>query len=115
MCSRQRATEPRGKEAFVIISIKQDGVPFIFAVEGRLDSDSSPQLDAYAADLSDRGVNDIIVDMAKCTYVSSAGLRVTVSMQKRATLNGSLVFRNVTPDVKDVFEMTGFDKILTIE
>lgn len=99
----------------MIISIKQDGVPFIFAVEGRLDTETSPQLDAYATDLSDRGINDIIVDMAKCTYVSSAGLRVIVSMQKRATVNGSLVFRNVTSDVSDVFEMTGFDKILTIE
>ena len=38
-----------------------------------------------------------------------------VAMQKRAAVNGSLVFRNVQPDVNDVFEMTGFDKILTFE
>ena len=53
--------------------------------------------------------------MSKCEFVSSAGLRVIVAMQKRAATGGSLVFRSVVPDVMDVFTMTGFDNILTFE
>ena len=79
------------------IVVMQEGTPYVFALQGRLD------------------IQDIVVDMAGCDFVSSAGLRVIVAMQKRAAVNGSLVFRNVQPDVNDVFEMTGFDKILTFE
>lgn len=94
---------------------KDTGTPFVFALEGRLDTTTSPKLEEYANNLANKGVKDIVVDMAGCDYVSSAGLRVIVAMQKRATTEGSLVFRNVVPDVMDVFQMTGFDKLLTIE
>ena len=97
------------------IAMKQEGKPYVFALIGRLDTNTSPQLEEYAKGLVDKGIVDLVVDMAQCEFVSSAGLRVIVAMQKRATVNGSLVFRNVVPDVMDVFTMTGFDKILTIE
>ena len=97
------------------IVVKEEGAPFIFALEGRLDTNTSPQLEEYAGDLYGKGVSDIVVDMSKCDFVSSAGLRVIVAMQKRAATGGSLVFRGVVPEVMEVFEMTGFDKILTFE
>ena len=97
------------------IVAKQEGIPFVFALVGRLDTNTSPQLEEYAAVLAGKGVNEIVVEMEKCDFVSSAGLRVIVAMQKRAAVSGSLVFRNVVPEVMDVFEMTGFDKILTLE
>ena len=97
------------------IVVKQEGTPFIFALVGRLDTNTSPQLDEYATQLASKNITDIVVDMADCDFVSSAGLRVIVAMQKRAAKGGSLVFRNVVSDVMDVFQMTGFDKILTIE
>lgn len=97
------------------IIVKQEGKPFVFALVGRLDTNTSPQLDEFAANLSDKGTVDLMVDMEQCSFVSSAGLRVIVAMQKRATVSGSLVFCNVQPEVMDVFTMTGFDKILTIE
>ena len=97
------------------IIVKQEGKPFVFALVGRLDTNTSPQLDEFTANLADKGTNDLVVDMAQCSFVSSAGLRVIVAMQKRATVSGSLVFRNVQPEVMEVFTMTGFDKILTIE
>ena len=97
------------------IVVKQEGTPFVFALEGHLDTTTSPQLDEYASSLAAKGIKDIVVDMAKCEFVSSAGLRVIVAMQKRAAVEGSLKFTGVVPDVMDVFEMTGFDKILTIE
>ena len=97
------------------IIVREEGIPTALAIVGRLDTNTSPQLEQFTADLVARGVNDIVVDMEECDFVSSAGLRVIVAMQKRAVVGGSLVFRNVQPDVLDVFEMTGFDKILTIE
>ena len=97
------------------IVVKQEGTPFEFALVGRLDTNTSPQLEQFVAELAEKNINDLVVDMGQCAFVSSAGLRVIVSMQKRATVGGSLVFRNVLPEVMEVFTMTGFDKILTIE
>jgi len=97
------------------IIIREEGTPTVVALEGRLDTTTSPQLEAFAEDLYSKGVTDIAMDMAACDFVSSAGLRVIVAMQKRAATGGSLVFRNVVPDVMDVFDMTGFSKILTFE
>jgi anti-anti-sigma factor len=96
------------------IVLNEEGEPTVFALEGRLDTNTSPQLESYTKDLYAKGVNDIVVDMAGCEFVSSAGLRVIVAMQKHAVAGGSLVFKNVVSDVMDVFTMTGFDKILTL-
>ena len=97
------------------IKVIEEGKPYIIALVGRLDTNTAPQLEEFAGDLYAKSVNDIAVDMASCDFVSSAGLRVIVAMQKHATAGGSLVFRNVVSDVMDVFKMTGFDKILTFE
>ncbi len=97
------------------IKVVDEGKPYVIALVGRLDTNTSPQLEEFASGLYDKNVSDIAVDMASCDFVSSAGLRVIVAMQKRATVGGSLVFRNVQPEVMEVFEMTGFSKILTFE
>ena len=97
------------------IEIREEGMPTVISLVGRLDTNTSPQLEQFSEDLHGRGVVDLVIDMTDCEFVSSAGLRVIVAMQKRAVVDGSLVFRNVQPDVMDVFTMTGFDKILTIE
>ena len=97
------------------IKVIDEGTPYVFALEGRLDTNTSPQLEEFASGLYDKGVSNIAVDMKSCDFVSSAGLRVIVAMQKRAAAGGSLVFRGVVPEVMEVFEMTGFDKILTFE
>lgn len=97
------------------IKVLEEGKPYAIALVGRLDINTSPELEEFVGELYDKGVSDIAVDMAECSFVSSAGLRVIVAMQKRAATGGSLVFRNVVPDVMDVFQMTGFDNILTFE
>ena len=97
------------------ITTKEEGTTTVVVLEGRLDTVTSPELEACANGLYEKGVTDIAVDMTGCDFVSSAGLRVIVVMQKRAAAGGSLVFRGVQPEVLDVFEMTGFSKILTIE
>ena len=97
------------------INISEENGKTVVELVGRLDTNTSPQLEECAKDLFDNGKNDIIVEMAQCDFVSSAGLRVIVSMQKRVMTGGSLVFRNVQSDVMDVFDMTGFSKLLTFE
>lgn len=97
------------------IKVLDEGKPYVFALVGRLDTNTSPELDEFAKKLNGKGVNDIVVEMAECSFVSSAGLRVIVAMQKTAAKGGTLVFRNVQPEVMDVFEMTGFTNILTFE
>lgn len=97
------------------IVLIEDAEPLVFALEGRLDTTTSPQLEEFVGGIYERGISDIVVDMGKCEYVSSAGLRVIVAMQKHAMTGGTLIFRNVVPDVMDVFQMTGFDNLLTFE
>ncbi|MBR0404513.1 MAG: STAS domain-containing protein [Eggerthellaceae bacterium] len=97
------------------IKVIDEGKPYVIALEGRLDTNTSPELDEFAKGLYEKNVNDIAVDMEKCAFVSSAGLRVIVAMQKHAAADGNLVFRNVQSEVMEVFEMTGFDNILTFE
>lgn len=97
------------------IKTLDEGTPYVAAIEGRLDTNTSPQLEEFANELYAKGVSDIVIDMSSCDFVSSAGLRVIVAMQKHAAVNGKLVFRGVVKDVMEVFQMTGFDKILTFE
>ena len=97
------------------IITREEGATTVVALKGRLDTNTSPQLEEAAEKLFSQGITNIAVDMAECDFVSSAGLRVIVAMQKRLVNDGKLVFRNVASDVMDVFEMTGFSKILTFE
>lgn len=97
------------------IKVLEEGKPFVLALDGRLDTNTSPQLEEFVQGLYGKNVNDIVVDMSACSFVSSAGLRVIVAMQKHAALGGSLVFRGVQSEVMEVFQMTGFDNILTFE
>ena len=97
------------------IKVLDEGTPYVAAIVGRLDTNTSPQLEEFAGGLYAKGINDIVIDMSSCDFVSSAGLRVIVAMQKRAATGGKLVFRGVVSDVMEVFQMTGFDKILTFE
>ena len=97
------------------ISIAEEGACTVIVLEGRLDTNTAPELEEFAGELYAKGVSDIAIDMSGCEFVSSAGLRVIVAMQKRAAAGGALVFRGVVPEVMDVFQMTGFDSILTFE
>jgi anti-anti-sigma factor len=101
--------------AFMEIKISEEGTRTLIELEGRLDTNTSPQLEEALNGLFSKGKNELLVDLAKCDFVSSAGLRVIVAAQKRVMAGGSLAFRNVQPEVMDVFEMTGFSKILTFE
>ena len=95
------------------IKKSQEEQSTVLSLIGRLDTNTAPELEEAASNLYEASINDIIIDMGDCEFVSSAGLRVIVAMQKHAAVDGALVFRNVRPEVMEVFEMTGFDNILT--
>ena len=96
------------------ITKSRDNNAMNLALEGRLDTTTAPQLEEALKELD--GVETLTMDMEKLEYVSSAGLRVLLAAQKRMnTAKGTMVLRNVCDDIKEVFEITGFCDILTIE
>lgn len=84
------------------------------AIEGRLDTTTAPQLEKFLSENTD-GVKDIVIDMAKLEYISSAGLRVLLAAHKKMSKTGTLKLVNVCDEVMEVFDMTGFSDILDIE
>ena len=91
-----------------------EGTTLTLALEGRLDTTTSPQLETLLADEL-AGVTELVFDFAQLDYLSSAGLRVLLSAQKKMNSQGSMKLRNVNPTVKEVFDITGFADFLTIE
>ncbi len=83
-------------------------------VEGNVDTNTAPQLQTYILQAFQKGRN-VVIEMSKCPYMSSAGLRALLIGQKTATSKGgSMKLVNVQPTVKDVFEVSGFATILTV-
>ena len=80
-------------------------------IEGRLDTTTAPTLEKTINDILD-GVTELILDMNQLTYVSSAGLRVLLSTQKKMNKIGTMKLIGVCEDVMEVFEMTGFAGLL---
>lgn len=92
----------------------QNGSTLDLAIIGRLDTTTAPQLDAVVSD-SLGGVTELLLNFEKLEYVSSAGLRVLLAAQKAMNKQGTMVIRNVNSDIQEVFDITGFADILTIE
>ena len=83
-------------------------------LEGRLDTTTAPQLESELSE-NLNGVTELTIDFAELSYISSAGLRVLLATQKRMNKQGSMKLINVNEIVMEVFEITGFVDILTIE
>jgi len=90
------------------------GAELNIALEGRLDTTTAPQLEAELKQ-SIGGINRLALDFARLEYLSSAGLRVLLAAQKTMNQQGSMVVRNVNDVIAEVFDVTGFSDILTIE
>ena len=84
------------------------------ALEGRLDTITSPELDAVISEIKE-GLEELVFDFQNLEYISSAGLRVLLSAQKIMNKQGSMKVTNVNETVGEIFEVTGFEDILTIE
>lgn len=98
----------------MVINKTKNGVELTVALEGRLDTTTAPELDdMLKEELGD--VKNLVFDFAGLEYISSAGLRVLLISQKTMNKQGSMVIKNVNEEINEIFEVTGFTDILTIE
>ena len=91
-----------------------EGTTLNLALEGRLDTTTAPQLEAELKDSMD-GITELNMDFEKLEYLSSAGLRVILAAQKTMNKQGKMIIRHVNETIHEVFEVTGFIDILTLE
>jgi anti-sigma B factor antagonist len=96
------------------IEQKKDGKALVLALEGRLDTVTAPELETALKDaLAD--TEELTFDFEKLDYISSAGLRVLLSAQKTMNRQGTMKVIHANEMILEIFEVTGFSDILTIE
>lgn len=96
------------------IEKKTEGKNLNMVLTGRLDTTTAPDLEKEVKE-SIEGVEKLVFDFSSLEYISSAGLRVLLSAQKIMNKQGEMIVKNASDDVKEIFEVTGFSDILTIE
>ena len=96
------------------INTKKHGNEMTIAISGRLDTSTAPKLEAAIKD-DIGGIRNLIIDVKDLDYISSAGLRVLLSTQKIMNQQGKMKVVNVNETVMEIFEITGFTDILTID
>ena len=85
-----------------------------FILEGRLDTNTAPQLEAEIKS-SLNGITELVFELSNLEYISSAGLRVLLSAQKIMNKQGKMVIHGAREEIMEIFDVTGFIDILTIE
>ena len=96
------------------IEIKRKAEEIVLQVAGRLDTTTAPALDKAIVE-NINGIKSLVLDLKELEYISSAGLRVLLSAQKKMQQIGEMKVINVCEEVMEVFEITGFADILVIE
>lgn len=96
------------------IETKKENEKVVVAIEGRLDTTTAPELEKELKD-SLGGIKELVLDLEKLEYISSAGLRVLLSAQKTMNKQGSMCLIHVSEPIMEIFDITGFTDILTIE
>ena len=96
------------------IETKRNASELTVVLSGRLDTNTAPELEKEL-NASLEGVNALTIDMEKLDYISSAGLRVLLAAQKTMNRQGSMKVKNANEIIMEIFEVTGFADILTIE
>ncbi len=92
----------------------KNGNELNIAVEGRLDTTTAPLLEAELKQ-NINGIEKLVLDFSALEYLSSAGLRVLLSAQKIMNRQGKMIVKNVNDTIAEIFEVTGFADILTVE
>ena len=90
-----------------------NGNKLTMRISGRLDTITAPELEKEVCSSLD-GVKELVMDFSDLEYISSAGLRVLLSVSKRMA-KGSFVIRNCSDEIKEIFDVTGFLDIFTVE
>ena len=98
----------------MIIEKNLNGPELTVTIAGRLDTTTAPQLEAELKQ-SINGVEKLVLDFTALEYLSSAGLRVLLAAQKVMNKQGEMIIKNVNETINEIFEVTGFIDILTIE
>ncbi len=96
------------------ITKNQNGNQLCLSLEGRLDTTTAPELEKVIKSSLD-GVTELTIDMGSLDYLSSAGLRVLLGAQKAMNKQGSMKVIHVNETIMEIFDVTGFADILTIE
>ena len=96
------------------IEQKKDGKALVLALEGRLDTVTAPELEAVLKDAL-AGVEELTFDFEKLDYISSAGLRVLLAAQKTMNRQGTMKVIHANEMIREIFDVTGFSDILTVE
>ena len=91
-----------------------NGTELTVKLAGRLDTTTAPELEVALKD-SYAGVEKLVLDFAELEYLSSAGLRVLLGAQKTMNKQGEMIVKNVNDTIDEIFEITGFADVLTIE
>ncbi|WP_298530961.1 STAS domain-containing protein [uncultured Ruminococcus sp.] len=96
------------------ISKTQNNSKLTIALDGRLDTTTAPQLEAEIKS-SLTGITELVFELSNLEYISSAGLRVLLSAQKIMNKQGKMVIHGAREEIMEIFDVTGFIDILTIE
>lgn len=92
----------------------RNGSELTISLDGRLDTTTAPELDQVLKDSLEE-ITSLVFDLEKLVYISSAGLRSLLVSQKTMNKKGSMKIRNANASIMEVFTVTGFSDILTIE
>lgn len=96
------------------INTSRENETLRISLQGRLDTVTAPELENELNHSLD-GVKLLVLDLAQLEYISSAGLRVILCAQKTMTRQGQMKLCNVSTSLMEIFDLTGFSRILTIE
>ncbi|HQV71141.1 MAG TPA: STAS domain-containing protein [Thermoflexales bacterium] len=95
------------------LKVKQLKHVDIVSVDGRVDSMTAPELDTALKGLVEKGRRKIVIDLSKCQYVSSAGLRAMLSALKQVKGGGNLVLVGASPQIRETLQLVGFHTLFT--
>ncbi len=96
------------------INVEKDNGRTVIKIEGRVDTVTAPELEKAINDEGE-SLQFLVLDFKAVNYISSAGLRVLLSAQKKMNVQGSMELVGVNEDIMDIFEMTGFADVLVIK
>ena len=112
--TERKSLEYKREDTIMTISKERKASTLSLALEGRLDTVTAPELEKELKGSLD-GVSELTLDFAGLEYISSAGLRVLLAAQKIMNKQGSMKVTNVNETIAEIFEVTGFSDILTVE
>ena len=111
--TKKNIASSSGGDGYLEISMTKDGSEYTFLLEGRLDTVTSPNLESRINEVIGDATK-LTLDFAKLEYISSAGLRVLLGALQKMEGKGEMAVRNLNRSVRDVFVLTGFNRLFNV-